>query len=187
MIVIKEQDAIYFASPLKSQNFYSQVKPDYSAEENGNIWHLNDGLGTIVMANGKNSRIIDLIRYSDIFEVEFTKEGVGRIASKIKALVEDTNCFVSEGRTGVTLCIARGNKGFRISPHGAVFELGEIECVNEIEEITLASYEYCKRIEDVRERVVALYNSISEIGWRQHFPIALISTKDDSFTLLHNK
>ena len=42
MIVIKEKDAVYFASPMKYQNFYTQAKLDYSFEENGDIWHLND-------------------------------------------------------------------------------------------------------------------------------------------------
>ena len=58
MIVIKEKDAVYFASPMKSQNFYTPAKLDYSFEENGDIWHLNDEHGTIVMAAAKNNSAI---------------------------------------------------------------------------------------------------------------------------------
>ena len=73
MIVIKEKDTIYFASPMKSHNFYSQAKLDYNFEENGAIWHLNDEYGTIVMVSAWNNRFTDLLRYSDVFDCDFSK------------------------------------------------------------------------------------------------------------------
>ena len=183
MIVIKENDAVYFASPMKYQNYYTQAKLDYAFEENGDIWHLNDGNGTIVMVAAKNNRLTDLIRYSDIFDCEFSKEGMAEVTSNLRALLKGTNCFTVEGRLGCTICVARGNKGYKITTYGAVFEFTDLECIDENEEITLAAYEYCKSIPDVRERIDTLYARIEDIGWSQRYPIAIINTKDDSYIL----
>ena len=183
MIVIKEKDAVYFASPMKHQNFVRQAELDYSFEENGNIWHLNDGYGTIVMASA-NERMVDLLRYSDVFDCEFSKEGMNRIVANIKRLIRGTNCNMVKGRLGVSLCVARGNKGYKISPYGAVFEIGDIECFGESEERILAAYEYCQSIPNVRERIKTIYNQISEFSHCQYYPIAVIHTKDESYSLL---
>ena len=187
MIAIKEKDAVYFASPMKYQNFYAQAKLDYSFEENGDIWHLNDGHGTIVMAVAKNARAVDLLRYSDVFDVEFTKDGMNRIVANIKKLLRGTNCFTADGKLGLTLCIARGNRGYRITTYGAVFEMGDIECFDESEERMLAAYEYCKSIENVPERIESVYNNIGELSWCQYYPIAVITTRDGSYSLLTGK
>ena len=187
MIVIKEKDAVYFASPMKYQNFYTQAKLDYSFEENGDIWHLNDEHGTIVMAAAKNNRIVDLLRYSDVFDCEFSKDGMNQIVANIKKLIKGTNCFISEGKLGLTLCVARGNKGYKITTYGAVFEIGDIECFDESEERMLAAYEYCKSIPDVHQRIETIYNQIGELSWSQYYPIAVINTKDESYSLLTNK
>ena len=187
MIVIKETDAIYFASPMKYQNFYTQAKLDYSFEENGDIWHLNDGHGTIVMAEARNNRLVDLLRYSDVFDCEFSKDGMYQIIENIKELIEGTNCFMADGKLGVVLCIARENKGYKISTYGAVFELGEIECIGESEERMLAAYEYCKSIPNVHKRIETIYNQIGELSCNQYYPIAVIDTKDNSYTLLTNE
>ena len=187
MIAIKEKDAVYFASPMKYQNFYAQAKLDYSFEENGDIWHLNDGHGTIVMAVAKNARAVDLLRYSDVFDCEFNKDGMNQIVSKIKEVVKGTNCFTVDGKLGLTVCVARGNKGYKITTYGAVFEIGDIECVNDDEEHILAAYEYCKSIPDIQQRIETIYNQIGELSWSQYYPIAVINTKDESYSLLTNK
>ena len=187
MIVIKEKDAVYFASPMKYQNFYTQAKLDYSFEENGDIWHLNDEHGTIVMAAAKNNRIVDLLRYSDVFDCEFSKDGMNQIVANIKKLIKGTNCFISEGKLGLTLCVARGNKGYKITTYGAVFEIGDIECFGESEERILAAYEYCQSIPDAHRRIETIYNRIGELSGCQYYPIAVISTGDDSYTLLCDK
>lgn len=187
MIVIKEKDVVYFASPMKYQNFCVQAKLDYSFEENGDVWHLGDGYGTIVMAAAKNSRLVDLLRYSDVFNCEFSKEGMNRIVANIRKLVKGTNCFAVEGNIGVTLCVARGSKGYKITPHGAVFEIGDIECIDESEERMLAAYEYCKSIADVPKRIETIYDRIGELSRNQYYPIAVINTGDGSYSLLTNQ
>ena len=187
MIVIKENDAVYFASPMKYQNFFSQAKLDYSVEENGDIWHLNDEYGTIVMVAAENGRVVDLLRYSDVFDCEFSKDGMNQIVANIKKLIKGTNCFTCDGKLGMMLCVARGNKGYKITPHGAVFEIGEIECMDENEERMLAAYEYCKSIHNVHQRIETIYNQIGELSCSQYYPIAVINTKDESYSLLTNR
>ena len=184
MIAIKEKDAVYFASPMRVHNFVTQAKPDYRFEENGNIWHLNDGKGTIVMVVGKNQRVVDILRYSDVFDCEFSKNGMNQIVANIKKLLQGTNCFTVGSNIGLTVCIARGNRGYRITPLGAVFELGAFECVNECEEHLLATYECCQSIPDVRMRIEALYRRMDELAYAMRYPIAVIHTGDDSYSLL---
>ena len=187
MIVIKENNAICFASPMKYQNYVTQAKMDYNFEENGDIWHLNDEHGTIVMVSAKNNRFTDLLRYSDVFDCEFSKDGMSEVLARIKRLIKGTNCFVADGKIGATICVARGNKGYKITTYGAIFEIGELECLGESEERMLAAYEYCKTISDVHERIETLYDHISELSWSQYYPLAVISTKDNKYSLLTNK
>lgn len=184
MIVIREEDAVYFASPMKLQNYSPNVRIDYSLEENGDIWHLNDGYGTIVMFVASNNRIIDLVRYSDVFDCEFSKEGMSRLYLSVKELIKGTNCFTKDGRFGAEIVVARGNRAYKIAANGAVLEVGEIDCFDDNDERILASYEFCRNIPDLCERVSTIYSQVSELSSDQFFPIALISTKDDSYTLI---
>lgn len=186
MIVIKENDTVYFASPMKYQNFYSQAKVDYRFEENGDIWHLNDAQDTIVMASARNNRLVDLLRYSNVFDCEFSKDGMNQIVANIKSLIKGTNCFMVEGQLGLNLCVARGNKGYKITNSGAVFEIGDFECFAESEERMLAANEYCRNIPDVHERIKTIYNQISDLSDCQYYPIAVINSKDNSYSLLTN-
>jgi hypothetical protein len=184
MIVIKEKGVIYFASPMKLQNYFSQAKLDYTFEENSDIFHIADGKGTIVMVGAKNNRVVDLLRYSNVFDCEFSQAGMNQIIANVKELVRGTNCYTEGGSMGLTLCIARGDRCYKICPHGAVFEIEEVACIDESEERMLAAYEHCRKIEDIPTRVETIYRKISELSWGQYFPIALISTRDDSYTLL---
>ena len=186
MIVIKEKDAVYFASPMKYENFSACVKLDYSFEENGNIWRLNDGYGTIVMVSPRNARMVDILRYSDVFDCEFSREGMVQIFLNVKKAVKDTNCFVADGKIGADICVARGNKCYEITTFGVVLEIDDFACFSENEEMMLAANEYCKTIPDAHERIKALYNHISELSWAQYYPIAVISTKDDNYSLFYN-
>ena len=184
MIVIREEDAVYFASPMKLQNYSPNVKTDYSFEENGDMWHLNDGQGTIVMFVASNNRIVDLVRYSDVFNCEFSKEGMKQLYLSIKELVKGTNCFIKDGRIGAEIVVARGNRAYKIATNGAVLEIDEIDCFDDNDERILASYEFCRNIPDPRERVKTIYSQVFELSSDQFFPIAFISTKDDSYTLI---
>ena len=87
----------------------------------------------------------------------------------------------------MTICVARGNKGYKISTYGAVFEIDNVECIAECEERVLAAYEYCQSIPDVTERIKTVYDRIGELSWSQYYPIALISTKDVGYTLLADR
>ncbi|MBO5945411.1 MAG: hypothetical protein J6Q69_02275 [Clostridia bacterium] len=184
MIVIKEQDAVYLASPMKFQNYSPNVRVDYSFEENGDMWHINDGHGTVVMVAASNNRIIDLIRYSDIFNTEFSKDGMNRVYASLKELLKGTNCYFKDGRFGGEIVVARGNRAYKIANNGAVLELGEIDCFDDDDERILASYEFCREISDPKERITTLYSRVSDLSSNQLFPIALINTKDDSYTLI---
>ena len=186
MIAIKEKDAIYFASPMQYQNFFSQLKLDYGFEENGDIWHLKDGHGTIVMVDASNARATDILRYSDAFDCDFTKSGMHRLYDNVVRLLGGTNCIVDDGNTHVSLCVARGNKGYRVSCTGAVFEIGELDCFNENYEQVAVIYEHNKHIPDVYERIRAVYDLLSEYSGNKYYPIAVVNTKDDSYTLLTN-
>lgn len=187
MLVIKEKDAFYFVSPMRYNNYSPNVIIDYGFEENGDIWHLNDGNGTIVMVNADSTRLVDVIRYSNIFDHEFSKQGMFKVVDDLMELIKDTNCISVDGRLGASIYIARGTKGYRITTYGAVFEIGDMECVGESFERTVASYEYCKDIPDVHERVKSLYDRMGKDGCYRYYPIAVINTKDDSYTLLTNK
>lgn len=184
MIAFKEGDCVYFASPMKYQNFFTQARVDYTFEENGDIWHLNDGKGTIVMAAAKSSRLVDILRYSDVFACEFSYEGMKSIIENIKNCVKGTNCFTEGDRLGVTLVVAQGDRAFEITTHGSVFEMDRFLCCDESDERMLAVYEYCKNIPDAHERIRTIYTNINEIGLSQMFPVAVINTRDDTYTLL---
>ncbi len=187
MIVIKEKDTVYFASPMRQQIFYLAGKIDYSVEENADIWHIGDEHGTIVMADAKNYRLVDLLRYSNVFDCEFSKQGMHQIIANVKELVKGTNCFTDEGLLGVTLVVARGNKGYKITTHGAVFEIDDFMCISDIEESMLAVYECCRDISDVDQRIKTIYDKYGEGCSKQCYPIAVINTKDKSYSLLTKK
>ena len=188
MIVIKEKDAVYFARPITDLRCYSEYNIDYSFEENGNIWHLNDEYGTIVMADTNNSRFVDLLRYSDVFECEFSEEGMHQIVANIKDLVEGTNCFIADGMIGVNLFVARGNKVYKITTYGAVSVIDSFACVAEREEKMLAIYERCKSIPDIHQRIKEVYDKYKKkVKYFRCFDIAVISTKDKSYSLLTKK
>ena len=188
MIVIKEKDAVYFASPMKDQGFASEINIDHSFEENDNIWHLNDEYGTIVMADTQNSRLTDLLRYSNVFECEFSAEGMHQIVANIKELVKGTNCFIADGMIGVNLFVARGNKVYKITTFGAVLVVDSFACVAECEEIMLAVYERCKSIPDIHQRIKEVYDKYKKkVKYFRCFDITVISTKDKSYSLLTGK
>ena len=184
MLMIRENGTVYMASPMKYQNYYSGLRLDYRFEENGDIWHLNDGQGTIVMVAAKNARMVDLLRYSTVFDCEFSLEGMHQVVENIKYLIKGSNCFVVDDKIGVKLIIARGEKGFSISTFGAVFDVCEIEALDEDEACMLAVYENYKHIEDIEQRITMVYRKIEQMSLCQLFPIALIHTRDNSYTLL---
>ena len=184
MIVFKAHDTVYFASPMKRHNFLHYAKVDYTFEENADMWHINDGKGTIVMMYAPNMRIIDLLRYSDVFDGEFSKEGILKMADNIKKLAKGTNCFAKPGANALTFVIARGNRAFRAKVNGAIMELGEFESFGGDSPTIEAIYEHCKDISDIELRMRTLFDKACEIHNCQEYPIAIINTKDDTYTLL---
>ena len=122
MIVIKERDAVYFAYAMGHYHNYSNMCFDFSSEDNMSLWHLNDGKGTIVMLSA-GERIVDLLRYSDIFNCELTIEALSGIHKRIAVLYQGTNCRELDGDNGAMIFIARGNQAFQICGYGSVEEL----------------------------------------------------------------
>lgn len=184
MIAIKEKNTVYFAYPIKFHNFTHQAKLDYSCEDNLSMWHLNDGDGTIVMLNAKIDRIADLLRYSNCFNCEFNVEGMHQIFSNVKQELKETNYIENGNNLGFDICIARGNKAYKITSSGAVFEIGEIECFNEREWEMLALYEHYKTIPNISDRVKTLYDEYLKTNCLQYYPIAIINTSDNSYELI---
>ena len=182
MIIIKEKDCVYFASPLKYHNSCAQVDSDYNFEENGDMWHLNDGNGTVVAVKANNSRVLDVLRYSDAFSGEFSMEGMAQIRENIKRVIRKSECTPSD--PAISFCIARGTDGYVVSIAGSVFEINSIEVLGEKTERVLATYDVCKDIPDICERVATVYHKIEGGSDYKYLPVALISTKDDSYTLL---
>ena len=188
MIVVKENGVVYFASPMAFHNFSMNTKADYASEENSYIWHLNDGHGTIVLSHAKFGRLTDLLRYSDAFNCEFTKEGMTQVVENIKKLVEGTNCSIVDDGLGATLCVARGDKVYNIASNGAVCEIDDFECIGEGGGGRMhAAYDQCRDISDVHKRIAAAYSLVEGSSSFRHLPVAVINTKDESYTLLTEK
>lgn len=183
MIVIKDKDAVYFAYATGHNSNYANLRFDASTEENMDLWHLNDGKGTIVMIDARD-RIVELLRYSDIFNCEFAMEALCGIRKRIIELYRGTNCRELDGSTGATIFIARENRAFRIYGDGTVEEGEGILCGRSYEDAFLVAYEHCKEIEDSYERISAIYDMVEELTGRRSGAIAVISTKGDSYTLM---
>ena len=147
------------------------------------LWHLNDGKGTIVMLDARE-RIVDLLRYSDIFNCELTVEALCGVRKQIADLYQGTNCRELDGDTGATIFIARGNQAFQIYEGGAVEELEGVACGYRYRNALLAAYEHCKAIEDPYERIATTYDMVERITGRRTEAIAVINTKDEKMTIL---
>ena len=184
MLTIVEKDAVYFAEPLKYDIFVPGALPDYTYRDNAHIWHLNDGKGTIAMIGSKSERATDLIRYSDALNVEFSRDGMREASLRIKNLLKGTNCLPMEGRIGVTLHLAQGGVSYSLSEFDEVEEIKETNYLKENESKGSIVYECCKDISDITERIKTYYTQLEKLTLRQYFPIALISTRNDSYTLI---
>ena len=184
MIVLKDKDTVYFASATGHYNNYQNLRPDLSDEDNMHLWHLNDGKGTIVMLSVRSDRITDLLRYSDVFNCELTMEALREIPSKIRSIFEGTNCRMRDENTGVTIFIARDNRAFRIYSVGAVYEIEDFSSIGCCENAIDVGYELSKGIEDPMQRIAAIFNVVNAHSNHRAYPISVINTKDDSYTLL---
>lgn len=184
MIVIKDKDTVYFASAAGHYNNYNNLRPDLSDEENMHLWHLNDGKGTIVMLSVQSDRITDLLRYSDIFNCELTMEALRELPVKIEEIFEGTNCRVCDANTGVTVFIARGDRAFRIYSVGTVYEIEEFSSIGCCENAIAVGYKLSKGIEDPMQRIAAIFRIVNAHSNHRVYPISVINTKDDSYTLL---
>ena len=183
MIVIKDKDTVYFAYATGHYCNYTNLRFDASTEESMDLWHLNDGKGTIVMLDARD-RIVDLLRYSDVFNCELTIEALSGIHKRIAVLYQGTNCRELDGDTGATIFIARGNQAFQICGYGSVEELEGVVCGYRYRNALLAAYEHCKAIEDPYERIATTYDMVERITGRCTKSIAVINTKDEKMTIL---
>ena len=184
MIAIKAKDTVYFASAAGHNNSYCNMQMDVSSEEDMHLWHLNDGKGTIVMLGVESDRIADLLRYSDVFNCELTVEALRELHKKIIDLYEGTNCRPVEGNAGVTIFIARGDRAFRVYGIGLVSEIEELDSIEFCKDRFQIGYELSRGIEDPIERIRAIYDLTEAYGNRRAYPISVINTRDNSYTLL---
>ena len=187
MIVIKEKDTVYFAYATGHHSYYTTLRFDDSEEENMSLWHLNDGKGTIVMLDARSDRIADLLRYSDIFDLELTVEALCGLRAQIVALYRGANCREIDGCIGVVVFIARGSQVFRVYGDGSVEEVESFVSGHYYEDAFSAAYEHCRAIEDPHERIAAIYDMVEAHTGRRAEAVAVINTKDDSYTILPRK
>ncbi len=174
-----------FFTTYSSPSFI-QGKLDYGAEENFNLIRVNDGLGTIVMiVDYDSSRILDILRYSNVFRCELTRKGMRKMVNDIRKLLNETNCHLEENENlGFTICIARGNRGYVVYGNGIVFDLKDFDCDAYVEERVRTIYEQCKQIKDISERITTVYKQLEKEHVLQYFPVAFIFTKDNEYQVI---
>ena len=85
---------------------------------------------------------------------------------------------------GLVIMIARGNIGYRISTYGAVFELHDLECIDESDERMMAAHHMCKDIPDAYQRIKTMYTLVSGLSLANPFPLHIINTKNGESVLI---
>ena len=179
MTIVKDSDIIYFVDTLGEELPVMAVDPDVRYPENGNAWHLHDGHGTIVMIRTSlDGRWADILRYSDVFNCEFSKKGLFEAGLRIRQLAAETNGGPIDQSPDLSVCMARGDRAFMMKRDGAVFELTDTDfSVMHI----LTAYNECRDIPDVYERIRAAY----ERAHAYHcFPLVVINTGNDDRVVL---
>lgn len=184
MIAFKDKGNVYFAVPMSHHAYSNTSYIDYNYRDNCDAWHINDENGTIVMVDAVPDRLIDLLRYSDTFNCELTRSALHEVKEKIDKIIDESNCLRHKDRCTYGVIIAQGDKAFEVRSFGTVIEVDNFKVVDEARHIANAVYENVEHIEDVNQRVIAYYNKMSDYTCTRLFPIALISTKDNSYTLL---
>lgn len=184
MLIIKEKDIVYFASPMKWHNFKYAVTIDYSCEENSNIWHVNDKYGTIVMASFLSDRIIDVIRYSNIFDGDNIEDILINLNNNIYNLMKDTNYIVEDIIFTNKIVIARGNHCYQVNKYGVIDEVYDVCTKNDEKKYISSIYEVYKNSFKGNELIKKIYEELSNITQEQYFPIAVINTKDNSYKII---
>lgn len=186
MIVIKDNGTVYFASSMQHENGAVGVRLDCTFEENGSIWHLHDGEGRIVMVDSGVWRTADVLRYSDAFDGELSFRGMARICERVKDILSESGVIVKNGEIGCSFCIARGDRAYKIDRDGSVFEVDEFFCTSN-SPTDEAVYLAVREIPDVCERIKVFYQKRAEFSRCVYFPISVINTSDDSYTLIYEK
>ena len=185
MIAIRHKDTVYFANSVAYHNHYPNLRVDATTEETMHLWHVNDGLGTIVMLSVRSDRITDVLRYSDMFDsCEMTLESLRGLGTRVRELYEESNCYENDGDTGVTIYIARGDLAFRIYASGSVIAVEDFAASGCYDNLLLVGHELTRDIEDIHKRISAIYVIATAESCSDAFPICVINTRDDSYTLL---
>ena len=185
MIAIRDKDTVYFANSVPYHNTYPSLRVDATTEETMHLWHLNDGLGTIVMLAVRSDRITDVLRYSDMFDsCEMTLESLRALGTRVRELYEESNCYENDGDVGVTIYIARGDLGFRVYSSGSVIAVEEFASSGCFDNLLRVGYELTRDIEDIHKRIAAIYHIVATESHSCAFPVAVINTRDDTYTLL---
>ena len=176
MIAFRNNNSVYFTFPTSFQRRLTQAELDFRGPENDHIWQLDDGLGTIVMVQTKSTRALDLIKYSNVFDVDLTHAGMQTARENIKELLENSNCIIKDGGPGVAFCIARGNKCLCVGFSGASFELMDFEMYDDFDELFLPILERTKEVSDPYERIRKIYSMAEELDASKYFPVVVIDS-----------
>lgn len=185
MIIFKENDRIYFAASMYHYGSIP-IQPDYECEENSPAWHIDDGKGTIAATTAGFVRASDILRYSDILNIEkLDLETLFKVSEKIPAELQ-TNCIIEEGQLGVGVCIARDDVAYEISKFGAIKKLGDVEVFNANRGVSMMIWENVSHIKDIEERMRAFFKILNrENNYNSNFPIMLINTKEKGYKLIY--
>ena len=185
MLVFKNDGKVYFATPLGYHAFDCRMSVDHTYEDNCDSWHLNDGHGTLAYVCADSNRVIDLIRYSDSFDCEFSREGMREAINRCKRTLSGTNCDMGEDKPDVTFVVARGDKAFVGRLHGELYEIDEYRLIGERLDLATAAYETNKDVSDAVERVRRVYEDAERMGTAKYFPVALMNTAESGCTLIY--
>ena len=185
MLIFKKDDVAYFACPLGYHKFDARMRIDYTVEDNYDIWHVGDDHGTIAYVCSDSDRVIDLIRYSDAFECEFSRDGMREAISRCKKALKNTNCDMGDEETSFSIVAARGDRVIKAGYRGTIYEIEDPDTIGEVSERIKAAYAAYADVADPVERVRLVYEYVERVSSIKYFPVALISTADKSTTLIH--
>ena len=184
MIIFKENDRFYFSIPMGP--WTSDV--DIDCEENSPAWHINDQKGTIALVTQGMTRAGDVLRYSDLLNVEeLNRNELLRVSCQIPNELANTNCIIEDGEIGVGICIARDNEAYEITKFGVVKSIGDVEVFNSNRSVSMVIWEAVKDTKNVEQRIKAFYKFLGDKNRRNYFPIMLMNTKEEGHTLVENE
>ena len=183
MIVFKEKDLVYVAIPMGLHAYSNKSDVDYEYEDNWDAFFAGKDTNSIVAVDSASDRIIDILRYSDIFDGEITQRRLYEIREKVNALFENTNVDSDKKRYGIV--VANKDKAYLMRSMGLCFEISGFEPVGESRQHCRAVYENVKNIENVEERVRKFYELMTHFRGKETFPIVIMNTGSNKGKIIY--